>query len=227
MNAVSLKRIKSLAACALMAGLGACGTVPPTNVQQPMSARPAPPAPAQASPGAIYAANNSTSLFEMRRARNVGDILTIYINEKTDATKKANSASQRTQTNDFSVSALSGLPGKSFLGSNLSASSAHKFDGKGESNANDTFAGTITVTVIEVLANGNLLVSGEKQIGLNHDNQYVRFSGVVDPSHIGFGNSISSAEVADARIEYRGTGTVDSAQIMGWLAKFFMTFLPF
>jgi len=210
-----------------MATLGACGTVPPTNVHQPMSARPVPPMPMAATPGAIYVANDNTPLFEIKRARKVGDVLTILINEKTNATKKGNSSAQRTQTNGFSVSALAGLPGKSFLGSNLSASSAHKFDGKGETNANDTFSGIITVTVIEVFPNGNLLVSGEKQTGLNHDTEYIRFSGVIDPTRIGFGNSISSTEVADARIEYRGTGSVDSAQIMGWLAKFFLTFLPF
>ena len=93
--------------------------------------------------------------------------------------------------------------------------------------ARDTFSSTITVTVIEVFANGNMLVSGEKQIGLNRDDEFIRFSGVVDPVTIGFGNSVSSVQVADARIEYRGSGSVDSAQVMGWLAKFFLTFLPF
>jgi len=72
-----------------------------------------------------------------------------------------------------------------------------------------------------------MLVSGEKQIGLNHDDEFIRFSGVVDPATIGFSNSVSSVQVADARIEYRGSGAVDSAQVMGWLAKFFLTFLPF
>lgn len=227
MNPSTAKGMHRLATILFMATLGACGTVPPTNVHQPMSARPVPPTPMAATPGAIYVANDNTPLFEIKRARKVGDVLTILINEKTNATKKGNSSAQRTQTNNYGVSALAGLPGKGFLGSNLSASSAHKFDGKGETNANDTFTGIITVTVIEVFPNGNLLVSGEKQTGLNQDTEYIRFSGVIDPTRIGFGNSISSTEVADARIEYRGTGTVDSAQIMGWLAKFFLTFLPF
>ena len=227
MNKKIAKSVYRFATILLSATLGACGTVPPTNVHQPMSARPVPLTPIAATSGAIYMANDNTPLFEIKRARKVGDVLTILINEKTNATKKGNSSAQRTQTNAYSLSALAGLPGKSFLGSNLSASSAHKFDGKGETNANDTFSGIITVTVIEVFPNGNLLVSGEKQTGLNQDTEYVRFSGVIDPTRIGFGNSISSTEVADARIEYRGTGTVDSAQIMGWLAKFFLTFLPF
>lgn len=225
MRDFSLSSFK-FAAMVLSAALAGCAT-PPTNVHQPMSARPAPITPVVTTPGSIYASANNTSLFELKRARNVGDVLTILISEKTNATKKANSSANRSQTNDFSVTSLFGLPGKSFLGSSLSDSSTHKFEGKGESNADNTFSGTITVTVIEVLPNGNLLVSGEKQIGLNQDTQFIRMSGVVDPTHIGFGNTLSSAEVADARIEYRGTGTVDSAQVVGWLSRFFLSFLPF
>lgn len=207
--------------------LSACATVPPTNVHQPMTARPAPAPAAQPSDGAIYHANAPLSLFEMKRARNVGDILTIQINEKTAATKKGNSAASRKTSHDFSVDTLQGLPGKSFLGASLAASGNHQFEGKGESNSSDSFTGTITVTVIEVLPNGNLLVSGEKQLGINQGTEFIRFSGVVDPATIGFGNSVSSTQVADARIEYRGNGYVDEAQIMGWLARFFLTFLPF
>ena len=219
--------ISTLAACVLMASLAACNTVPPTNVHQPMSVRPVAPPPAQALPGAIYQASFNAPLFETKRARHVGDTLTIQINERTNATRTGNTTAERSQTNAFSVPALLGLPGKSFLNANLQASSDSSFEGSGTSNANGSFTGTITVTVIEVLANGNLLVSGEKQVGLNYETEYLRFSGVVNPSQIGFGNSVSSGQVADARMEYRGTGSVDSAQIMGWLAKFFLTFLPF
>ncbi|MCL6556160.1 MAG: flagellar basal body L-ring protein FlgH [Burkholderiales bacterium] len=205
----------------------ACSTVPPTNVHQPMTARPAPAAAPERTDGAIYSANTALSLFEMKRARNVGDILTIQINEKTAATKKGNSSASRQSSNAVSVPTILGLPGKSFQGMELSTSGNHKFEGKGESNSSDTFTGTITVTVIEVLPNGNLLVSGEKQLGINQGTEYIRFSGVVDPATIGFGNTVSSTQVADARIEYRGSGYVDEAQIMGWLARFFLTFLPF
>jgi flagellar L-ring protein precursor FlgH len=205
----------------------ACSTVPPTNVHQPMTARPAPAPAPERTDGAIYSANTALSLFEMKRARNVGDILTIQINEKTAATKKGNSSASRQSSNAVSVPTILGLPGKSFQGMELSTSGNHKFEGKGESNSSDTFTGTITVTVIEVLPNGNLLVSGEKQLGINQGTEYIRFSGVVDPATIGFGNTVSSTQVADARIEYRGSGYVDEAQIMGWLARFFLTFLPF
>jgi flagellar L-ring protein precursor FlgH len=81
--------------------------------------------------------------------------------------------------------------------------------------------------VIQVLANGNLVVSGEKQIGINQGTEYVRFSGVVNPATIMAGNVVSSTQVADARLQYRGTGVVDEAQTMGWLARFFLSVLPF
>lgn len=218
---------KHLLAFLLSMGLAACSAVPPTNVHQPMSARPVAPPTSSALPGAIYQASYATPLFETKRARHVGDTLTIQINEKTDAARKGNTKADRSQTNAFSVPTLVGLPGKSFLNAGLETNSEHNFDGSGESNANGSFTGTITVTVIEVLENGNLLVSGEKQVGLNYETEFLRFSGVVNPAQISNTNAVSSTQVADARIEYRGTGSVDSAQIMGWLAKFFLTFLPF
>jgi flagellar L-ring protein precursor FlgH len=221
-----MKPVKLLLSIAVLV-LAGCNTVPPTNVHQPMTARPAPaPAPAPTD-GAIYHANAPLALFETKRARNVGDILTIQINERTAATKKGNSSASRKSSNDVSVPTIVGLPGKTFQGMTLSTSGDHSFDGKGESNSSDTFSGVITATVIEVLPNGNLLVSGEKQLGINQGTEFIRFSGVVDPSTIALGNVVSSTQVADARIEYRGNGYVNEAQIMGWLARFFLNFLPF
>ena len=222
-----------LCAWALVAG---CNTVPPTQVHQPMTARPAPvPQPQlQATHGSIYQAAYPVQpyygyrpLFEDRRPRNVGDTLVIQINEKTAASKKSDSSAERNQNSSFGVTALAGLPGKSFLNSALEANSANKFDGKGEASNNNDFNGTITVTVVDVLPNGNMQVSGEKQIGINQGSEFIRFSGVVNPSTITNGNSVSSAQVADARIEYRANGYIDEAQVMGWLARFFLTFLPF
>ena len=225
--------IAGLLACLVAAG---CNTVPPTQVHQPMTARPAPvaqPQP-QAGNGSIYLAAYPAQpyygyrpLFEDRRPRNVGDILVIQINEKTAASKKSDSSAERNGNTSFGVTALAGLPGKSFLNSALEANSANKFDGKGEASSNNDFTGTITVTVIDVLPNGNMMVSGEKQIGINQGSEFIRFSGVVNPATITNGNSVSSAQVADARIEYRANGYIDEAQVMGWLARFFLTFLPF
>lgn len=213
---------------------GCVSTTPPTSVHQPMSVRPQPlAAPAEASGSiyqpAMYAQSSSRymPLFEDRRARNVGDTLVIQINEKTNASKKSNSSVSRSGETTFAVPLVAGLPGKSFQGAGLGATSSTEFDGKGESASNNDFTGTITVTVVEVLPNGNLVVSGEKQLGINQGSEFIRFSGVVNPSNILSGNVVSSTQVANAQIEYRGSGQMDSAQVMGWLARFFMTFLPF
>jgi len=227
-----LRRLKSHAGIAALA-LSACAMTPPTSVHQPMSVRPLPSA-ATDSSGAIYqpvnyaqSASRYLPLFEDRRARNVGDTLIISISEKTSASKKSNTNVNRSGSSSFSAPSIFGLPGKSFQGADLAANSSTSFDGKGESASNNDFTGIITVTVTEVLPNGNMVVSGEKQIGLNQGSEFIRFSGVVNPNTIVAGNIVSSTQVANANIEYRANGAIDSAQVMGWLARFFMTFLPF
>ena len=207
---------------------GCITTTPPTSVHQPISARPPLTRPPMPIDGAIYSANHSGGLlFEDRRARNVGDTLTIIIAEKTDASKRSNTNTERSSNNSFAVTALRHLPGKSFLGSELAATSDFAFDGKGESASNNAFIGTITVTVTEVLANGNLMVSGEKQVGINQGSEFVRLSGIVNPIHLTAANTVQSTVVADARIEYRASGAVADNQQTGWLTRFFLNVLPF
>ena len=207
--------------------LGACTTVPPTNVHQPMTARPAPRQENLASTGSIYQAGVSRTLFEDRRARYVGDTMTIAIAEANTASSKSDTKASRSTSISASAPTITGLPGKSFQGMGLSASGSNSLDGKGETAANNVFTGTITVTVIEVLPNGNLLVSGEKQVSIGANNEYIRLSGIVNPYFINAANTISSSQVADARIEYKESGVISEAQIMGWLARFFLSVLPF
>ena len=211
--------------------LAACTTVPPTNVHQPMSARPAqrPDALAAslAATGSIYQAGVSRTLFEDRRVRYVGDTMTIMITETTSASTKSNTQASRTGSITAAVPTVSGLPGKSLQGTALSANSAVNLDGKGSAAANNVFTGNVTVTVIEVLANGNLLVSGEKQVSLGEGTEYIRLSGIVNPYFITTANTITSSQVADARIEYKQSGVISEAQVMGWLSRFFLSVLPF
>ncbi len=212
----------------VLALAGCITTTPSTSVHQPMSVRPADPAPVRVANGAIYQAGYSNApLFEDRRARNVGDTLTINIIENTSADKKSNTTTNRSSDNNLSVPNVTGLPGKSFLGASLAATTDFKFSGDGETASNNVFTGTITVTVIEVFANGNLLVSGEKQVGINHASEFIRFSGVVSPNNITSTNSVNSVQVADARVEYRGNGQIENAQNMGWLSRFFLNVMPF
>ena len=126
----------------------------------------------------------------------------------------------------MNVPTISGVPFKGVQGSSVAASSDNTFSGKGASSADNNFTGTITVTVIEVLPNGNLVVSGEKQVAINQGNEFIRFSGVVNATQISGANTVQSTQVADARIEYRANGYIDEAQVMGWLARFFLTFMP-
>lgn len=215
----------SMAPALLLAGC--LHTTPPTSVHQPMSARPEPRPAAVVANGAIYQSGYVRPLFEDRRARWVGDTLTIQIAEKTQAQKKSSSAAERSQSTKAEVPTVTGLPFKLAQGISLNGSSDNKFSGKGDSAANNDFTGTITVTVVEVLPNGNLLVSGEKQVAINQGDEYIRFSGVVNPIHITGTNSVVSTQVADARIEYKASGYIDEAQVMGWLARFFLSALPF
>ncbi len=225
----SLRFLRS-AAPALIALLAACSTVehPRVDIAGPTTVRPAPLPTTPPNDGAIYQANLPVNrpLFEDRRARYVGDTLVINISERTQAAKKSASTADRTQDIEMGVPTIAGLPGKSLQGATVAANSANAFSGKGASSADNNFTGTITVTVIEVLPNGNLVVSGEKQVAINQGNEFIRFSGVVNSTQISGANTVQSTQVADARIEYRANGYIDEAQVMGWLARFFLTFMP-
>lgn len=206
---------------------GCVTTTPPTAVHQPMSARPEMRPTATPSNGAIYSIATARPLFEDRRARFVGDTITINIAENVAASKSSENKTTRSHAVNMTVPTITGLPFKGAQGTSLVAADANNFSGKGENTSKNDFTGTITVTVIEVYPNGNLLVSGEKQIGLKEGEEFVRFSGVVNPNTITSSNTVTSTQIADARIEYKANGFIDSAQVMGWLGKFFLTFMPF
>jgi len=212
---------------AVMALAGCVTTTPSTAVHQPMTVRPEAQVARAPVNGAIFNVATSRPLFEDHRARFVGDTLTINIVEKTQASKISENKTERTQSVDASVPTVVGLPFKGLQGLGLTANDSNKFDGKGQNTSSNDFTSTITVTVIEVYPNGNLLVSGEKQMGLKEGEEFIRFSGVVNPNTITGVNTVQSTQVADARIEFKANGFIDSAQVMGWLSRFFLTVLPF
>ncbi len=207
--------------------VSACTSVPPTNVHQPMSARPAPRELAAVANGSIYQAATSRPLFEDRRARFVGDTITVKITENASASKKASNKLDRSSSQKASVKSFAGLPLKGLGGLDMEMGSDTSFSGKGEAANNALFTGNLTVTVIDVMPNGNLLVSGEKQIAIGEEQEFIRLSGVVNPSFINSANIVESAKIADARIEYKTSGQVAEGQVMGWLARFFLSVLPF
>ena len=206
----------------------ACSTVPPTNVHQPMTMRPTPRPEAFNANGAIYQAVSARPLFEDRRARYVGDTITVKITESTTASTKSNNKVDKSNTQKASIGASTGLFSRVMPGAaELSAGSSTAFSGKGEAASNNIFTGNMTVTVIDVLPNGNLLVSGEKQVSVGEEQEFVRISGVVNPSFVDANNTVESSKIADARIEYKSSGQMAEAQTLGWLARFFLNVLPF
>jgi len=196
--------------------------------------------PPQATTGSIYASGHDIAWFEDVKARRIGDILTIRLEESTNATKSASSSIDRTQntsianptvlgtTPQFGVPAA--LPLASTDNRTLAAEidSSNAFEGEGEAEQSNSLSGDITVTVADVFPNGNLLVRGEKRLNLNQGNEYVKISGIVRPVDIATDNSVPSTKVGDATIIYNGDGAVADSNKIGWLAKFFVSALfPF
>ncbi|QWD65744.1 flagellar basal body L-ring protein FlgH [Polynucleobacter sp. MWH-Aus1W21] len=228
----------SIACCAVV--LAGCASADrPTLLNTPVTARPRPIQETSANMGSLYPANsggpyvNAVShrpLFEDRRARNVGDTLTVLLNETTSAAKNTGSSAAR----KANASSQFGNTGSTPFGpytsiatiGNFSGTGDIKSEGAGASAASNTFAGTITVTVVEVLSNGNLVVAGEKQVAVSNEEEIIRFGGVVNPNTLVF-NQVSSQQVADARIEYRGRGQTDDSQGAGWVTRLMLKLSPF
>ncbi len=179
--------------------------------------------------GAIYQTGfGAQALFEDRRPRYVGDILTIVVSENVNASKNSAANASRSGSGSADLSAIPGIAGGLFSSTQkISGAGKNVLSAKGGANAANTFNGVITVTVVEVLLNGNLLVSGEKQLLVNQGTEFIRFSGVVNPRTVSASNTVPSNLVADARIEYSAKGYIDEAQTMGWLQRIFLNVLPF
>ena len=206
-----------------MLALAGCSATPTSIVQRPTSLRPvmadlAPPA-----SGAIYQAASYRPMFEDRRGRHIGDMLTISIVEKTAAVKAGASSGNKSGSVSFGTPGLA--QGK--LGGTVAANAANKFADGDNQSASNTFTGTIGVTVTEVLPNGNLIVAGEKQIAMNKGVEFIRFSGMINPDTIQTGNTVSSTQVADARVEYRTNSQIDRAEMTAMVSRFFQSLLPF
>lgn len=179
--------------------------------------------------GGIYMAARYRPFFEDRRPRMVGDSLTIQIVENVTAKQTSTSTIDRAGEDKLGVTALPLLsPTASILDKlNLGASSATTYSGKGGTESANTFTGAITTTVVQVLPNGHLVVSGEKQIGVNENVDVLRFTGTVDPRAILPNSIVSSTAVANVRIESKGRGAQGEVQAMGWFSRFFMNINPF
>lgn len=215
--------MKSLILLLIAASLSACVTTPTSIVTMPKTARPLAVEQAAATGGAIYQTGAFRPIFEDRRARHVGDLLTLVITEKTSAGKANTSSGNKSG----SVSASVPHPLQSTFGATIAANNASKFADADNQTASNNFTGTMGVTVVEVLSNGNLIVAGEKQIAMNKGVEFIRFSGMINPDNIATGNTVASTAVADARVEYRTNSQIDRAEVTAMASRFFQSLLPF
>lgn len=218
------KFVLSLAALAL-AGCNAT-LFPRVEVADTAPVEPAAAEPVRVSNGAIFQQASFRPLFEDHRARHVGDILVIKIEEKISASQSSKSNIDKTGKVDAAVSALPGIPSKAFARGTATGSSSNSFEAEGKTESSNLFSGSVSATVTRVLPNGHLIVTGEKQIGVNSNVDVLRFSGQIDPRSIQPGNTVSSTQVANVRLEQRGRGAQAEAQVIGWLARVFLTVLP-
>ncbi len=201
--------------------------------------RPAPKIEPQQANGAIYQAGWDMRLFEDRRARRVGDMLTVQLSETTNASSENSTSTSRSSEYNMANPTLLGstplFDGPGFLplertnGLNLSLdqSSDQTFDGQGSTEQSNSLTGFITVTVVEVLPNQNMVIRGEKLMSLNSGREAIRISGIVRPEDIGPDNVVQSTRIANVGISYTGRGDLANASAKGWLGKFFSSVMWF
>jgi flagellar L-ring protein precursor FlgH len=223
---VTINRTAALALCSLL--LAACAGTPRSGTPpvETIDYRPAVPSAAygtSAEPGTIFGGGSSFDLFMDLRARAVGDILTIALVERTNASKESSTSAAKSAELDTGFPIFAGRPvtsgGTTILNNEIS--SERSFSGQADASQSNRLDGNITVTVAERLPNGNLLVRGEKWITLNQGEEFIRLQGIVRPVDIGPDNRISSTKVADAKITYSGKGTLADSNRTGWLTRFF------
>ncbi|MDE1310464.1 flagellar basal body L-ring protein FlgH [Vibrio aestuarianus] len=172
--------------------------------------------------GSLFNLQHINSLYDDSKPRGIGDIITVNLDESTKAAKSADA--DLSKSNDSSMDPLA-VGGKDLTIGDYNFSYALKndnnFNGSAEANQSNSISGSITVEVIEVLANGNLVIRGEKWLTLNTGDEYIRLSGTIRPDDIDFDNTIASTRISNARIQYAGTGTNQDMQEPGFLARFF------
>lgn len=183
--------------------------------------------PSTSTTGSLYRENMGIDLFSDSKARRIGDIITIVLRERTVSSKSSNI--EVTKDNEITIPEAAGGAG-TVLGSPLSASNLslltdltgeREFTGEADADQSNNLQGNITVTVVDVYPNGNLVVRGEKWLTLNRGDEYIRISGLVRPDDINPDNTVMSTKLANARISYAGRGVLADSQEMGWLSRFF------
>nr|WP_049721827.1 flagellar basal body L-ring protein FlgH [Gilvimarinus polysaccharolyticus] len=171
--------------------------------------------------GSLYH-ERGMSLFTDSKARNVGDIITIMLTERTVSSKSSGvNVSKDSETSLPGGSILGMTPTLNGVAFDTNISQEREFKGDAGADQSNSLSGSIAVTVADVLPNGNLIVRGEKWMTLNRGDEYIRISGILRPDDISPQNIAASTKLANARISYGGTGELANSQSMGWLSRFF------
>lgn len=181
--------------------------------------------------------SNKNMLFSDAKARKVGDIVTIIVEENTSSTQTATTQTSKESDINLQTGRLLGLPGnlgiQNFLGlgngfnPNLDAQASNSFDGSGTTTRNGTLTSTITAVIKEVLPNDTFIIEGRRSVTVNNEEQILILTGMVRYQDIGFANTISSTLIADASITYSGEGVIADEQRVGWGARLVSWIWPF
>ncbi len=172
--------------------------------------------------GSLFSQATAKDLYNDKRPHSVGDIITVNLDESTNASKSANA--DLSKSNDASMDPLSVGGQELKVGDynfSYGLSNQNNFTGDASANQSNSLSGAITVQVIQVLSNGNLVIRGEKWMTLNTGDEYIRLSGTIRPDDIEADNTIASNRVSNARIQYSATGDQQDMQQPGFLARFF------
>lgn len=214
-----------LAGLALLAG---CSTPDPVLKPTPAFAPTMPVSePHSAATGSIFS-GSSEDWFGRRRAYKIGDVLTVLLNESTQAARSQSTNTKRATKNDVLGSIMDGVrPTRGPLSQIRLDGSEISSEGTGTAGQEARLVGSISVTIAEVLPNGNLVVRGEKQLALSEGSEFIQVAGIVRPQDVAPDGTVQSRRLANAQIAYRGTGELASASRPGWGTRMFQQFWPF
>ena len=220
------RRLPGMLACSAALALTGCA-VPYVEQQSWEPATPQPSVYTPATDGAIFTAGTEVRLFEDRKAGRVGDILTVRLVERTNASKNSATSTAKSTEAELANPTVFGRPitmnGVPLFEGSLSGDQT--FDGSGSSSQSNSLTGDITVTVIEQLPNGNLRIRGEKWVTLNQGREFIRLSGIIRKDDIETDNSVFSNRIAEAEIAYSSRGVMAAANRMGLISRFFHSVL--
>ena len=218
--------IRRLALALLVATLCACSVIPPQPLMHSEGFKPVYPvvdAQPKLATGAIFNSNRSEAFFGVGRSYVVGDLVSVLLAENTSANRSQNASLKKTAGAKVSSKGLLNIFGD--LGPELGSTVTN--DGSGQTNQEQTLTGSVTVSVVEIMPNGNLVLRGEKQLALSEGSEVIQVSGVVRPEDIAPNNTVLSRRLANAQISYRGIGDESAATRAGWGTSGILKFMPF